>query len=278
MSVYGKLRKIKLRVTPRRVAVQHLDWAENVGRTKEPCPLPGLMKQMQTEIGLSIAFLLDQHKLIAEQEVLFLVELYVRAFTELIGNGSASLHLMSFMEAYCVPLPFSCPELYKRLVEHCNALSVSLAAIEQIQSDYLGKPIMSGELTDFLIEIQTYLSSLSLRLVGPPAVLGEGESGISERFLEAHEVAAQARGKVRDLVALARKTACIDCCNRAAPFLLHPFLAFMKHADNFKLCCLAVDKAKQELERTAKAGGNRSPTSGVRGRGKAVHRKRKQTD
>ncbi len=270
-GAYGRLRKIKLRLTPRRLAVQYLDWAQSGPRTKEPCPIVDLFKQMEKEIDApSTEFHGRSLKEAAEQEVYFLVELYVVAFTELLDNASASLYLNSFVEAYCNRLPISSSELYKRLVEHCNALSVSLAAMERIQTDYLGKPVMLGELTDFLIPIPIYSQSLSLFLLGPGAVLREGESGISERFLLAHEVAEQARGKVRDLVALARKTACIDCCNRAALFLLRPFVALMKHSNDFKLCSgLAADKAKQKLERMAQAGGNRSRTPGVRGRGKS---------
>jgi hypothetical protein len=274
MNIDGRLRKIKLRMTPRRVAVRYLDWAHSFPRTtKEHCPLPNLFKQMETEIDFRSTFL---H---AKQEVCFLVELYFRALTELIDNASASLHLNLFVEAYCIPRPVSCPGLHGRLVEHCNALSVSLAAIEQIQTDYLHTPVMSGELRDLLIDIPIYSQSLSLRLLGPRAVLREGESGISERFLEGHEVAEQARGEVRELVHLARETASRISCERAGFILIGRLFAFRKHCSDFKLCVdLADEKAKQELECMAIAGGNRSGASGVRGPGKAVHRKRTQTD
>ena len=85
--------------------------------------------------------------------------------------------------------------------------SVSLAAIEQIQTEYLHNPVMSGELVGFLTAIPIYARSLSLYVLGPGAVLREGVEGISERFLEAPEVAEQARGEVRDLVTIARATA-----------------------------------------------------------------------
>jgi hypothetical protein len=144
---------------------------------------------------------------------------------------------------------------------------VSLAAIEQIQTDYLHDPVMSGELTDLLTAIRTYSRSLSLLVLGPRAVLTEGESGISERLLEAHEVTEQAGGDVRNLVAVAQATATRASCERAGFLLIQRFGAFMKHSNDFKLCIgLADEKAKQELECMAIAGGNRSGTSGVRGR------------
>jgi hypothetical protein len=241
----SRLQKIKLRLTPRRVAVQYLDWAHSFPRTKEPCPLADLFKQMETEIDSSRYIgQAGQIKMDSKPEVYFLVELYIVAFTELIDNASASLHLHSFAEAYLIRPPVSRPEFYKRFVEQCNALSVSLAAIEQIQSDYLRKPVMLRKLTDFLISIPIYSQSQSLLLLGPRAVSREAESGISERFLETHEVAEQARGKVRDLVAIARKTACLNSCNRAAISLLQPFAMLIKHSNDFELCCLAVDRAK----------------------------------
>jgi hypothetical protein len=103
MNLDGRLAKIKLRQTPRRVAVRYLDWAHSFLRTKEHCPLPDLFEQMKTEIDSPPnTYRAGQFKLDAEREVCFLVELYARAFTELIDNASASLHLNSFVGAYCI--------------------------------------------------------------------------------------------------------------------------------------------------------------------------------
>ena len=236
MNLFKKLEKIKLPLTPRRVAVQHLDWAFTFLLTKNPNPLMDVLKQMKSDIdGRTTLYDRADVNQDAEKEVHFLVELFVLSFIALMEDLAASLQLNSAGELW-TPDPH--PEFCKRMIERRNELEVSLATLEHIQIQFLGARVLPLELSVLILTFQMF--SLWRLILG--------FEGIGERVLEPDDITKRARSKVRELAAVARQSACLESSARAAFSLLRPLISSMRGFEDFQFSNrLKLDKWKQAL-------------------------------
>ncbi len=83
MSLSTWFAKIKLRLTPRRVAVQYFQWVWDFPRTREPTPLSGLLKRMESDLLSRLPSLeARRYYRSAEKLVYFVLELHTLAVTQ----------------------------------------------------------------------------------------------------------------------------------------------------------------------------------------------------
>lgn len=139
IDVSRRLSRIKLRVTPRRVAVQYIEWMHRF--EDEPFPLDDLLSQMRLDIQKKVApSLVESTVQTAQKEAFFLIEIYGHSIVHLTELICETVHLG--LLGYALSKRVLCPDLKRSLATRFNILLVAMGSLDKLETDYLGTSVV----------------------------------------------------------------------------------------------------------------------------------------
>jgi hypothetical protein len=175
MGAQASLRGIKLRLTPRRAAVQYLEWMHKSASGPGKSPLHILLKQMRTEIEtryrqkLDVARSYDE----AERALFHLINIYCNAVCALFDELVGLVQLTSFAEPFCNLEQVPCQELAEELTDKCNRVALTYAIVQEIETASLRAPVLPKYLRE-VTEIQLSMAKSALELSTDPSNQKDG--------------------------------------------------------------------------------------------------------
>jgi len=161
----AELGKIKLRTTPRRVALEFIDWLQK--GAGEACPLAASLARMKKEIES----LMDHGRASsvygnAVKQVRWLIELYAAGMSPLLDTMCECFQLLSFAQPYIGLWPVPSPTLLKLLVDARNRLFVRAAIAELVPVRHFRTTVVPQPIWDIYLSLHRALLLECLRISG----------------------------------------------------------------------------------------------------------------
>jgi len=222
--------KMKLQLSPRRIAIQYVEWAHRFLSTREPDPLPEMLKRMVGQVQEQIGeFGTARETRGAEGDTFILVELYTLALSLWTEEIRTSLLLISATLAPGARLLPHRPALLERLVCQLERLSVYRAVVEKIEADYLNAHVVPRILRDLLLHVEKECAAACERL-------GGSECGEVAKALEPTHLSAQVQARLQSLISEALTRASLESCHRSALSLAQTEVTMMARLKDWELC------------------------------------------
>ena len=151
MRVEVRLRAIKMNITPRRAAVEYLDWMHGLVFTQPPSPVRRLLDQMNTEIRARCERWPERKKahLEATRELCHLIATYCLAAPRLVDELHGLVQFETFAVPYCVDRPSS-PELVELLADRRNRVALTYAMVQEFEKQFLHAGVFPKYLHDLV--------------------------------------------------------------------------------------------------------------------------------
>jgi hypothetical protein len=144
MDARARLSKIKLRTTPRRIAIEFIESVHSAGSYDEMATALHRVQEMETEIKNQLGSSPKTNSFVrrARRQTFLLAGLYCYAAHRLLLAVNSTAELVGLTSGYTNFESSPCPELFDRLTDEYNQLSIRIAEIDYIQQRYLNSRVL----------------------------------------------------------------------------------------------------------------------------------------
>jgi hypothetical protein len=142
----------RLQTTPRRAAIQYLDWAQDALHNRNRCPVEGLLNKMRQEIRAN-GDPDGSIRCAAQQEFARLCVFFLATAHSFVNGLCRLLYLAAAGKAfhYSGIRIVSGPRFSKELIEQYQCVCLDNALIEKIERDLLGAGVLATDIREIFL-------------------------------------------------------------------------------------------------------------------------------